>query len=154
MELAFSHIDILVADLREACDYYRRTLKARISRELHWARGGLEVRYAVVLLGTERFMLVQPVAGVLKDLLDRKGAGTIYRHCYATPDIEAAYDELLASGVQPEDENGRALARDQLGSPSGARILWLPKRFGEFSIELIEAASLEAFMADAFEGQP
>ncbi len=41
---------------------------------------------------------------------------------------------LMAAGVQPEDENGKPLARANLQSPSGARIIWLPRRFGRFSI--------------------
>ncbi|WP_085583769.1 MULTISPECIES: VOC family protein [unclassified Pseudomonas] len=150
MDLTFSHIDVLVADLDEACRYYAKVFNARISKTLDWQRGGLHVRYAVVRFGSERLMLVQPFAGNLKDLMDAKGEGTIYRHCYSTPDIEAAYDELVASGVQPEDENGRPLTRDNLQSPSGTRILWLPKRFGQFSIELLEERELEAFIEQAF----
>ncbi|QQZ44559.1 VOC family protein [Pseudomonas sp. SK3(2021)] len=150
MELKFSHVDVLVQDLEAACAYYAQILKARISRTLVWERGGLHVRYAVALIGQERFMLVQPLAGNLKQLLDSVGEGMIYRHCYSTPDIEQAYDELLASGVQPEDENGRPLTRANLQSPSGTRILWLPKRFGHFSIEILEERALEAFIEGAF----
>jgi methylmalonyl-CoA/ethylmalonyl-CoA epimerase len=95
-------------------------------------------------------MLVQPLAGNLKELLDTSGEGMIYRHCYSTPDIEKAYDELMAAGVQPEDENGKPLARANLQSPSGARIIWLPKRFGHFSIEVLEEKALEAFIEAAF----
>jgi methylmalonyl-CoA/ethylmalonyl-CoA epimerase len=53
-------------------------------------------------------------------------------------------------GVQPENENGKTLARDDLDSPSGARIIWLPKQFGDFSIELLEEQELENFLDDAF----
>ncbi|AJO78337.1 VOC family protein [Pseudomonas sp. MRSN 12121] len=150
MELKFSHVDVLVQDLEAACAYYARILKARISRTQVWERGGLHVRYAVALIGQERFMLVQPLAGNLKQLLDCAGEGMIYRHCYSTPDIEFAYDELIASGVQPEDENGNPLARADLQSPSGTRILWLPKQFGHFSIEILEERTLEAFIEGAF----
>lgn len=150
MKLKFSHIDILVGDLEEACAYYARLFNAEVSKTLVWQRDGLHVRYAVVRWDAERFMLVQPISGNLKELMDSKGTGTIYRHCYSTPDIEAAYDELLAMGVQPENENGKPLARDQLGSPSGARIIWLPKKFGDFSIELLEERELEKFLLDAF----
>ncbi|SDY26585.1 methylmalonyl-CoA/ethylmalonyl-CoA epimerase [Pseudomonas sp. NFIX28] len=59
-------------------------------------------------------------------------------------------DVLVAKGVQPEDENGKPLSRDNLQSPSGTRILWLPKHFGHFSIELLEEAELEAFIEEAF----
>ncbi|MFJ3451128.1 methylmalonyl-CoA epimerase [Pseudomonas sichuanensis] len=115
-----------------------------------WERGGLHVRYAIARMGQERFMLVQPLAGNLKVLMDEHGEGMIYRHCYSTPDIEVAYDQLLANGVQPENENGQPLARSDLQSPAGARIIWLPKRFGHFSIEIIEAQALEAFIEGAF----
>ncbi|AZD61469.1 dioxygenase [Pseudomonas chlororaphis subsp. aurantiaca] len=77
----------------------------------------------------------------LKVLMDSNGEGTIYRHCYCTPDIEAAYDELLAAGVQPEDENGPPLSRDNLQSPGGPRILWLPKRFGHFPSNCLKKRS-------------
>jgi methylmalonyl-CoA/ethylmalonyl-CoA epimerase len=150
MELKFSHVDILVKNLEEACAYYAQILKARISKTLVWERGGLHVRYAIALIGQERFMLVQPLAGNLKELLDASGEGMIYRHCYSTPDIEKAYDELMVADVQPEDENGAPLARENLLSPSGARIIWLPKRFGHFSIEILEDKALEAFVEAAF----
>ncbi|AXJ04583.1 methylmalonyl-CoA epimerase [Pseudomonas fluorescens] len=150
MQLKFSHVDVLVNNLEEACAYYARILKARISRTQVWERGGLHVRYAIALIGQERFMLVQPLAGNLRELLDSSGEGMIYRHCYSTPDIEKAYDELVAEGVQPEDENGKPLAREHLKSPAGARIIWLPKRFGHFSIEILEEKTLEAFIKDAF----
>ena len=150
MELKFSHVDVLVNDLEEACAYYARILKARISKTFVWNRGGLHVRYAVALMGQERFMLVQPIAGNLRALLDAHGEGMIYRHCYSTPDIELAYDELMASGVRPEDENGQPLARENLQSPSGGRIIWLPKRFGHFSMEILEEKGLEAFIKEAF----
>lgn len=152
MQLTFSHVDVLVLNLEEACAYYQAVLNAQISRTLVWERDGLHVRYAIARMGAERFMLVQPLAGNLKELLDTHGDGTIYRHCYSTPNIEVAYDELVARGVQPEDENGKPLARDQLSAPGGNRILWLPRRFGNFSIELLEQASLEQFIADAFAG--
>ena len=150
MDLKFSHVDVLVNDLEEACAYYAQILQARISRILVWERGGLHVRYAIALIGQERFMLVQPLAGNLKQLLDSSGEGMIYRHCYSTPDIEKAYDELVLAGVQPEDENGQPLERVNLQSPSGTRIIWLPKRFGHFSIEILEAQALEAFIEAAF----
>ncbi|WP_313452414.1 VOC family protein [Pseudomonas rhodesiae] len=150
MDLKFSHVDILVEDLDEACAYYANILNARISTTQVWERGGLHVRYAVALMGQERFMLVQPLAGNLRMLLDTHGEGMIYRHCYTTPDIELAYAELVAKGVQPEDENGLLLALEDLQSPSGTRIIWLPKRFGHFSIEILEEQGLEAFMVAAF----
>ncbi|PXY45423.1 VOC family protein [Flavobacterium hydrophilum] len=150
MDLKFSHIDILVNDLESACNYYAKTLGAEISKKFIWKRDELHVTYAVVKIGQERFMLVEPFSGNLKNLLDSKGEGTIYRHCYSTPDIEAAFDELISYGVQPEDENGNPLSRESLNSPSGVRIIWLPKRFGEFSIEILEEEGLQKFIKEAF----
>lgn len=60
MDLKFSHVDVLVKNLDEACAYYAQILNARISKTLVWERGGLHVRYAIALMGQERFMLVQP----------------------------------------------------------------------------------------------
>lgn len=119
MKLKFSHVDVLVKDLEQACAYYAQVFSARISRTLDWQRDGLHVRYAIVMFGTERLMLVQPFAGNLKALMDSNGEGTIYRHCYCTPDIEAAYDELLAAGVQPEDENGNPCRATICSRPAG-----------------------------------
>ncbi|PSL95511.1 VOC family protein [Pseudomonas sp. R9.37] len=150
MELTFSHVDVLVEDLEQACAYYAKIFNANLSTTQVWNRGGFHVRYAVVLMGQERFMLVQPLTGNLRELLDAHGEGMIYRHCYTTPDIEVAYAELVAKGVQPEDENGRPLALEDLQSPSGTRIIWLPKRFGHFSIEILEEKGLQAFMQAAF----
>ncbi|HEY1193198.1 VOC family protein [Flavobacterium sp.] len=150
MELKFSHIDILVKDLETACNYYAEMLGAKISRKYTWERDDLQVSYAVVRIGLEHFMLVQPVSGNLKKLLDDKGEGTIYRHCYSTPDIEKIFDQLIDRGIQPEDENGNALSKESLNSPSGVKIIWLPKRFGEFSIEILEEEGLQNFMIDAF----
>ena len=112
MKLKFSHVDVLVKDLEEACSYYARVFSARISRTLDWQRDGLHVRYAIVMFGTERLMLVQPFTGNLKALMDSNGEGTIYRHCYSTPDIEAAYDELIEAGVQTEYEYGKPMYSD------------------------------------------
>ena len=150
MDLKFSHVDVLVNNLEETCAYYAKILNANISSTQVWERGGLHVRFAIALMGQERFMLVQPLAGNLRELLDAHGEGMIYRHCYTTPDIEVAYAELAACGVQPEDENGRPLTLEDLRSPSGKRIIWLPKRFGHFSIEILEEKGLEAFMVAAF----
>ncbi|CAM2783502.1 MULTISPECIES: VOC family protein [Pseudomonas] len=150
MDLKFSHVDVLVNNLEETCAYYAKILNANISSTQVWERGGLHVRFAIALMGQERFMLVQPLAGNLRELLDAHGEGMIYRHCYTTPDIEVAYTELAACGVQPEDENGRPLTLEDLRSPSGKRIIWLPKRFGHFSIEILEAQALEAFIEAAF----
>ena len=70
--------------------------------------------------------------------------------CCLSSKLETAFDELTASGVQPEDENGNPLSREDLSSPSGVKIIWLPKRFGEFSIEILEENSLNEFMIEAF----
>ncbi|MFL1503831.1 VOC family protein [Pseudomonas sp. O64] len=150
MDLKFSHVDVLVENLEEVCAYYAKILNAKISKTQVWDRGGLQVRFAIALMGQERFMLVQPLAGNLRELLDAHGEGMIYRHCYTTPDIETAYAELIATGVQPEDENGKPLTLEDLRSPDGKRIIWLPKRFGHFSIEILEEKALEAFIEDAF----
>jgi len=94
-------------------------------------------------------MLVRPISGNLKDLIDQKGEGTMYRLCYTVPDISAAYDELKVAGVQPENERGQPISKNDLASPNGTPIIWLPKAIGNLSIELLEETSLEARMEEA-----
>ena len=146
MDLRFSHVDILVADLSAAVSYYRRALGGVASATQVWHRGDFHVEYVVVFCGTERFMLVQPHSGPLALLMDRKGPGTIYRLCYTTKDIKRVYQGLISSGVKPEDENGKALTPEGLDSPAGIPIMWLPKEVGDLSIEILEEAAMEASM--------
>jgi len=121
-------------------------LSCKASERIVWNRGGFHVEYVVMFNGNTRFMLVQPITGNLKDLIDEKGEGTIYRLCYTVPDMLKAYDELVAAGVQPENERAEAISKDDLEAPSGTRIIWLPKAFGGLSIELLEEESMEKSM--------
>jgi methylmalonyl-CoA/ethylmalonyl-CoA epimerase len=148
MQLKFSHVDILVRDLDKAVAYYRKIFGCTASEKIVWNRDGFHVEYVIMFNGSERFFLVQPHAGNLKDLIEEKGEGTIYRLCYTVPDMLDAYDELVAAGVQPENENGEPIAKDSLESPSGTRIAWLPKAFGGLSIELLERPGMEERMEE------
>lgn len=138
MQLRFSHVDIVVKDLVAASDYYRRIFGCQASPKQVWHRGDFHVEYVIMFAGDERFFLVQPISGDLKKLIDEKGEGTIYRLCYTVPDIAEAFAELKAQGVQPENERGEPMTESDLESPSGTRIIWLPKAFGGLSIELLE----------------
>ncbi|EPM65523.1 methylmalonyl-CoA epimerase [Pseudomonas syringae pv. theae ICMP 3923] len=147
MKLKFSHVDILVRDLDESVEYYKTIFKCVASPPIVWNRNGFHVEYVILFNGSERFYLVKPIAGNLKDMIDDKGEGTIYRHCYTVPDIIEAYRELIEAGVQPEDENQNPLAESDLDSPIGTKIIWLPKKFGSLSIELLEEKGMEEEMA-------
>ena len=91
-------------------------------------------------------MFVHPHSGNLKDQLDEKGEGTIYRYCFTTKDIKACHRELVARGVQPEDENANPISEDDLDSPVGVQALWLPRVFGDLSMEILEEESMENFI--------
>lgn len=54
---------------------------------------------------------------------------------------------LLATGVQPENENGKLLARDDRPR-QGWRILWFAQAL--FSIEILEQTPLDAVLRKAF----
>jgi methylmalonyl-CoA/ethylmalonyl-CoA epimerase len=146
VHLTYSHVDILVSDLDKAVDYYRRVLGCTASERQVWKRGDFHVEYVIMFQGTQRFYFVQPFSGNLKDLLEQKGEGTIYRLCFTVPDVTEAFRELHAAGVQPENENGEPMTEDHLESPTGTRIIWLPKAFGDLSLELIEEAPMEESM--------
>lgn len=147
MKLKFSHVDILVRDLEASAEYYKKVFKCIASPTIEWNRNGFHVEYVILFNGSERFYLVKPIAGNLKDMIEEKGEGTIYRHCYTVPDIIEAHRELIAAGVQPEDENQQPLTESDVGSPIGVKIIWLPKKFGSLSIELLEEKGMEEEMA-------
>jgi len=146
MDLKYSHVDILVSDLDEAVSYYQRVLGCRPSKKQVWKRDDFHVEYVIMFKDTQRFYFVRPFSGNLKDLLDKKGPGTIYRLCFTTQDVATCFHELVSAGVQPENENGVPLRADGLLSPSGTPIIWLPKVFGDLSIEILEEKPMEASM--------
>jgi methylmalonyl-CoA/ethylmalonyl-CoA epimerase len=146
MDLKYSHVDILVSDLDEAASYYKRVLGCKPSKKQTWKRGEFHVEYVIMFKDTQRFYFVRPFSGNLKDLLDKKGPGTIYRFCFTTKDIKNCFKELVSAGVQPEDENGKPLTEDNLESPAGIPIIWLPKVFGDLSIEILEEKAMEERM--------
>lgn len=149
MELKFSHVDILVKNLEASANYHKKVLGCTASTPYDWNRGGFHVKYVIMFSGAERFILVQPIAGNLKTMLDEKGDGTIYRLCYIVPNIDSVYRELAGRGIQPENENGDPLSLHDLNAPNGSRSIWLPKAIGSLSIELVEAAGFEAFIEEA-----
>jgi methylmalonyl-CoA/ethylmalonyl-CoA epimerase len=138
MDLHYSHVDVLVADLEAATDYYRDMLDFEPGTRQTWKRDEFHVEFVVMSNPHQKFVLVQPIAGPLLELLKQKGEGTVYRLCFAADDIDECYHELVERGIIPEDENGRPLAAGQLESPTGRRILWLPKVFGDLSVEILE----------------
>jgi methylmalonyl-CoA/ethylmalonyl-CoA epimerase len=148
MDLKYSHVDILVSDLDKAVRYYKKLFGCKASKKQVWRRGDFHVEYVIMFKDNQRFFFVQPYSGNLKDLLDKKGEGTIYRFCFTTSDIRQAFRELAAAGVQPEDENGAPLAEDRLDSPAGTPIVWLPKVFGDLSMEILEEKSMEQRMGE------
>jgi len=147
MDLKYSHVDILVPDLEQAVSYYQRVLGFKPSKKQTWKRGDFHVEYVVLFKGTQRFYFVKPLTGNLKDLMDKKGPGTIYRFCFTSENIKLCFKELVAAGVQPENENGVALTENDLNSPAGVPTIWLPKVFGDLSMEILEEKAMEERMA-------
>ena len=146
MDLKFSHVDILVSDLEKTASYYQRVLGYKRSKMQTWKRADFHVDFFVMIDGDERIMFGHPHSGNLKDLLDEKGEGTIYRYCFTTKDIKACHRELVSREVQPEDENGNPISEDDLDSPVGVPSLWLPRVFGDLSMEIVEEESMDSFM--------
>ena len=148
MNLKYSHVDILVSDLDKAVNYYQQVLGCTASTKQVWKRDDFHVEYVIMFKNAQRFFFVQPISGNLKEVLEQKGDGTIYRFCFTTEDIKACYRELIEVGVHPENENGEPLSEDNLSAPSGTPIIWLPKVFGDLSLEILEEASLEQHMEE------
>jgi len=148
MNLKFSHVDILVTDLDKAVRYHEKVLGYRPSPRQVWKRDDFHVEFIVMFHGEERIFFVHPHSGNLKDLMDEKGEGTIYRYCFTTKDIVACHRELVAAGAQPEDENGNPISEDDLNTPLGVKAIWLPKAFGDLSMEILEEEAMERHMAE------
>lgn len=148
MQLKFSHVDILVSDLNVAVDYYRRALGCIASEKLVWQRDDFHVEFVVMFKDDERFFFVRPISGELKEMLDAKGDGTIYRLCFTTPNVVQSHRELVSNGVQPVDERGNSVDELNLESPGQTNIVWLPKVIGGLSIEILEEAPFEKKMAN------
>jgi methylmalonyl-CoA/ethylmalonyl-CoA epimerase len=148
MKIKYSHVGTVVEDLDRATEYYRTVLKCKASDIQEVKREGFHTRFRVMFNGDERIYVSQPSEGRLKDILDEVGSGTVITLCYTVKDIEAAYDELVESGAHPVDENGAVLARENLQTASGLKLLWLPKGFNNiFSIEYLEEESFERRIA-------
>jgi methylmalonyl-CoA/ethylmalonyl-CoA epimerase len=137
MQLKYSHIDILVNDLDAAVEYFETVLGFKSSALQIWERDGFHVQFKALSNEWQRFILVQPISGNLKEMLDEKGEGTIYRFCFTSPDLVAVHRELIEKGIAPEDENGKKISEDELASPLGDPILWLPREFGTLSVEIL-----------------
>jgi methylmalonyl-CoA/ethylmalonyl-CoA epimerase len=146
MDLKYSHVDILVADLDKAVNYYARVLGCTPSKKESWKRGDFHVEYVVMFKDAQRFFLVRPYSGNLKDLMDKKGEGTIYRFCFTSKSVKQCFRELVVAGVQPENENGVKLTENDLETPLGVPAVWLPRVFGDLSMEILEEKPMEAYM--------
>ena len=147
MDLKFSHVDVLVEDLEKTVSYYEKILGFRPSERQVWKREDFQVAFVVMFKDKERIFFAHPISGNLKDLLEERGEGTIYRYCYMSKDLRACYRELVASGVQPEDQNGEPLAEGDLDDPlGGIPCIWLPKAFGSLSLEILAEREMERFM--------
>jgi methylmalonyl-CoA/ethylmalonyl-CoA epimerase len=148
MDLKYSHIDILVSDLDQAVQYYQRVLGCTPSKKQVWKRGDFHVEYVIMFKDNTRFYFVRPFSGNLKEMLDKKGPGTIYRFCFTSQNIKTCFRELIAAGVKPENENGQPMTEDDLASPAGIPIIWLPKIFGDLSMEILEEKAMEERMSE------
>jgi methylmalonyl-CoA/ethylmalonyl-CoA epimerase len=144
-DLQFSHVDIVVADLAAAVAQYE-ALSFFPSNKVVWNRQGFHVEFCTMFNGDERVFLVQPIEGSLKDVLSKRGSGTIYRICYTVPDVLRVYDQLVANGVQPENERGEPIRREDVAPVGRVATIWLPQAIGHLSIELLERDAFEEKM--------
>jgi len=147
MDLKFSHVDVLVDDVEKTASYYEKVLGFKPSHKQVWKRGDFQVEFIVMFKGEEKIFLARPISGNLKDLLEERGEGTIYRYCFTSKNLRVWYRELISSGVQPEDQNGKPMAEDDLDNPlGGVQCIWLPKAFGSLSMEILDETDMESFM--------
>lgn len=142
-KMKYGHIDIVVRNLDEAEDYFAKVLEWEPAKEtLVFDEPGFKVRYRRMLTGDgNKVILVEPKEGPLVKIIKDHGEGTIFRLAFTVGDIEKSYDELKEKGVTPLDLFESPLVGKKYHYvPRAGKLLLLPRKLKNLSIELIEQA--------------
>ncbi len=133
MGLYIHHIAIAVYDLDAALSFYRDALGLKITERREVPEEGVEVAFLPV--GEGEIELLRPMhadSGVAH-FLEKRGEG-LHHICLAVDDIEAAMEQLRATGARPLSEEPRV-------NMHGTRYIFIhPKSTHGVLLELYETA--------------
>ncbi len=95
-----NHVAIAVPDLEAAADQYRNTLGATVGAPQDEPDHGVTVVF--IELPNTKIELLYPLgeASPIAGFLEKNPTGGIHHVCYEVDDIEAARDQLKASGAR------------------------------------------------------
>jgi methylmalonyl-CoA/ethylmalonyl-CoA epimerase len=95
-----NHVAIAVPDLQAAADQYRNTLGAKVGAPQDEPDHGVTVVF--IELPNTKIELLYPLGAdsPINGFLAKNPSGGIHHICYEVDDINAARDQLLASGAR------------------------------------------------------
>jgi len=112
LKAKLDHVGILVEKLDDSLiDFYRQVLGCEKPKYFRVSNEDEEMNYVYLPLprGDNYVELLAPVRGPSKQLLEKKGAGTMFELCVEVDNIEQFYDEMKGRGITLCDPMGRPL---------------------------------------------
>ena len=96
----FNHVAIVVPDLKEASDKYRKILGAKVSKKFDYSEHGVSVVF--VELENTKIELMHPFgeSSPIKNFLEKNINGAMHHICIEVKNIDEACDEIKKQGVR------------------------------------------------------
>ena len=96
----FNHVAIVVPDLKEASDKYRKILGAKVSKKFDYSEHGVSVVF--VELENTKIELMHPFgeSSPIKNFLEKNINGAMHHICIEVKNINEACDEIKKQGVR------------------------------------------------------
>jgi catechol 2,3-dioxygenase-like lactoylglutathione lyase family enzyme len=110
------HVGILVDSLSDPLiNFYRDVLGCEKPKHFRVNNSDEEMNYVYLPLpkGENYVELLAPVRGPSKELLEKRGSGSMFELCFEVDSIEEFYDELKRKGVTLCDPMGRPLPENK-----------------------------------------
>ena len=145
MKAKLDHVGILVNTLDDSLiSFYRDVLGCDSPKQFRVSNEDEEMNYVYLPLpkGDNYVELLAPVRGPSKELLVKRGSGSMFELCFEVDSIEDFYDEMKGKGIILCDPMGRPLPENKKWCSipgDDNRYAYLPqdKSFGT-TIEILE----------------
>ena len=148
MKAKLDHVGILVEALDESLiNFYREVLGCEKPRHFRVSNADEEMNYVYLPMskGDNYVELLAPVRGPSKELLQKRGSGSMFELCFEVENIEKFYDEMKGRGITLCDPMGRPLTENKKwcsipGDDNKYAYLPQDKTFGT-TIEILERST-------------
>lgn len=138
--IKIDHVAILVKRIDKAAEFYRDTFGCGSAKVFELNESSSKIKYALLPIEQNYIELIEPVNGILKDIMETEGEGYLYEVCFEVDDIERFCNKMRERGIALIDINGVPLGdRKILSAPSGNKYVYLSQKntFGT-RIEILE----------------